>query len=142
MKKKPLLATTVLALLATLAAVSQPASGPKYHTIFQFEEAQGQAWETLFPHVENLQAALKDQGGVEVEVVFFGPGLNMLRKTNTAYEARLKRLADAGVKLAACQNAMKLMNLKTEDLFPFAAQVDSAMAELTRKQQEGWSYIH
>jgi uncharacterized protein len=46
------------------------------------------------------------------------------------------------VKLSACQNAMRLMNVKTEDLFPFAAQVDSGVAELARKQEAGWAYIH
>ena len=51
-------------------------------------------------------------------------------------------MVDMGVKLTACQNAMKLMNVKTEDLFPFASQVDSAVAELTRKQEAGWAYIH
>jgi intracellular sulfur oxidation DsrE/DsrF family protein len=51
-----------------------------------------------------------------VEVVFFGPGLNMLLKKNTAYEERLKQLADSG---------------ETEGLFPF-----------TKQQEAGWAYIH
>ena len=54
----------------------------------------------------------------------------------------MKQLADSGVRLSACQNAMRLMNVKTEDLFPFAAQVDSGVAELVRKQESGWAYIH
>jgi intracellular sulfur oxidation DsrE/DsrF family protein len=37
---------------------------------------------------------------------------------------------------------MRLMNVKTEDLFPFAAQVDAGVAELARKQEAGWAYIH
>ena len=74
--------------------------------------------------------------------MFFGRGLNMLRKTNAAYEERLKQLADSGVKLSACQNAMRALNIKTEDLFPFASQVDSGVAEIARKQEAGWAYIH
>jgi len=93
-------------------------------------------------HVNNMRAAFEKDGGSQVEVVFFGAGLNMLRKTNTAYEQRLKQLADSGVTLAACQNAMRVMNIKTEDLFPFASQVDSGVAELVRKQEAGWAYIH
>jgi len=92
-------------------------------------------------HVNNMRTALS-KDGVQVEVVFFGPGLNMLLKKNTAYEERLKQLADSGVTLAACQNAMKFLNVKTEDLFPFATQVDSGVAELVRKQKAGWEYIH
>jgi intracellular sulfur oxidation DsrE/DsrF family protein len=66
----------------------------------------------------------------------------MLLKKNTAYQERLKLLADSGVTLSACQNAMRFKNVKTEDLFPFAAQVDSGVAELARKQEAGWAYIH
>ena len=37
---------------------------------------------------------------------------------------------------------MKNRNVKTEDLFPFASQVDSGIAEMVRKQEQGWAYIH
>src|ERR1700690_3282385 len=46
-----------------------------------------------------------------------------------------------GVVLDACQNSMRLRKVTTEDLFPFASQVDSGVAELIRKQEAGWSYI-
>ena len=54
---------------------------------------------------------------------------------------RLKEADGKGVILAACQNSMRARGVKTEDLFPFAAQVDSGVAELVRKQEAGWSYI-
>jgi intracellular sulfur oxidation DsrE/DsrF family protein len=37
---------------------------------------------------------------------------------------------------------MRFLKVTTEDLFPFAAQVDSGVAELVRRQKEGWQYIH
>ncbi|MBZ5578056.1 MAG: DsrE family protein [Acidobacteriia bacterium] len=139
--KKSILAVAAVALVAVFAAVSQTSSNPKYQVVFQLTEPQGQAWDMMVAHVTNLQNALS-KDGVQVEVVFFGPGLNMLLKKNTAYEERLKRLADSGVTLAACQNAMKFLNVKTEDLFPFASQVDSGVAEVVRKQKAGWAYVH
>jgi intracellular sulfur oxidation DsrE/DsrF family protein len=77
-----------------------------------------------------------------VEVVFYGPGLSMITKSNTAFEERLKQLTMNGVKLVACRNAMKMRNVKSEDLFPFAGEVDSGIAEMVRKQEAGWAYIH
>ena len=139
---KKILAACVMVLVLVLAALSQTPAGPKHHVVFQLTEPEGPAWGTLIIHVTNMREAFARDGGSEVEVVFFGAGLNMLRKTNTAYEERLKKLADAGVVLSACQNAMRLMNVKTEDLFPFASQVDSGIAELARKQEAGWAYIH
>jgi intracellular sulfur oxidation DsrE/DsrF family protein len=139
--KKTIFAVLGLAFGMTWLATSQTPAAPKYRTVFQVTEDQGDAWDFVVPHVTNLQAAMA-KDGVEVEVVFFGPGVKMLTKNNKAYEERLKQLADKGVKLAACQNAMKFFKLTTEDMFPFAVQVDAGVAELTRRQAEGWSYIH
>ena len=140
--KKTLLGALALTLLIGFAAVSQTPKAPKHHIVFQLTEPDGAAWAMLPMHVNNSREALSKDGASEIEVVFFGPGLRMLLKSNTAYEERLKQLADSGVTLSACQNAMRMMNIKTEDLFPFAKQVDSGAAELVRKQEAGWSYIH
>lgn len=139
--KKTIAVIAVLLLVVAFGALPQTPAGSRYHVVFQLTEPQGQAWDMMIAHVTNMKAALA-KDGVEVEVVFFGPGLNMLLKKNSAYEERLRQLADNGVTLAACQNAMRYMKVTTEDLFPFAVQVDSGVAELVRRQKEGWQYIH
>lgn len=141
--KMTLLSTVVLALLLGYAGISQThAASPKHHVAFQLSESDDTSWGAVVVHVNNTMKALADDGGAQVEVVFWGPGLEMLRKTNTAYEERLKLLSDHGVKLLACRNAMKNRKVTTEDLFPFAGQVDSGIAEIVRKQESGWAYIH
>jgi intracellular sulfur oxidation DsrE/DsrF family protein len=140
--KKMILAAVALGLILVCVAVSQTPAAPKHRVIFQLTEPEGREWNLLSIHVNNFREAFAKDGGSEIEVIFFGPGLNMLRKTNAAHADRLKQLVDSGVTLAACQNAMRLMNVKTEDLFPFAVQVDSGVAELARKQEAHWTYIH
>jgi intracellular sulfur oxidation DsrE/DsrF family protein len=140
--KKTLLSVAALALAVVIGAVSQTPKTPKHHIVFELNEPEGGAWDSLVKHVNNTRNALAADGGSQVEVVFWGAGLNMLRKSNTAYEERLKQLVDDGVTLSACQNAMKVMNVKTEDLFPFASQVDSGIAQIVRRQEAGWAYIH
>jgi intracellular sulfur oxidation DsrE/DsrF family protein len=140
--KKTILSATALALVLICGAVSQTAKSTNHHVVFQLTEPEGPAWGTLTTHVNNMRNAFARDGGAQVEVVFYGQGLNMLRKTNTAYEERLKQLTDEGVTLSACQNAMRVLNVKTEDLFPFASQVDSGIAQIVRRQEAGWSYIH
>jgi intracellular sulfur oxidation DsrE/DsrF family protein len=145
--KTTLLLAIALTLLLGYTAISQtpltaPSAGPKHHVAFQLSEGDDTAWGAVVIHVNNTMNALADDGGAEVEVVFWGPGLAMLAKTNTAYEARLKQLSDRGVKLLACRNSMKNRKVKTEDLFPFAGQVDSGIAEIVKKQEAGWAYIH
>jgi uncharacterized protein len=141
-RKHVVLSVVTLALFATFTAAAQTPAGPKHHAVIQLTEPEGDAWGTLIAHVENMQAAFEKDGGVQIEVVFFGPGVTMLRKTNFTYMDDLKRLADKGVIIAACQNAMKFFKLKTEDLFPFATQVDAGVAEVVRKQEAGWAYLH
>jgi uncharacterized protein len=140
--KKTLLVAPVLALLLGYAAISQTSAGPKHHVVFQLSEPEGSAWSSLALHVNNTMKSLADDGGSQIEVVFYGPGLSMLTKSSTAYEEPLKQLSEKGVKLLACRNAMKMRNVKTEDLYPFAGQVDSGIAEMVRKQEGGWAYIH
>jgi intracellular sulfur oxidation DsrE/DsrF family protein len=140
MRKTSVLAAIVL-LVAGFSAASQTAATPKHRAVLQMSEPRGDEWSYLLAHVQNVRIAFANDGGVDVEVVFFGPGLNMLRKTNTDSEEILKRFAKEGVKLAACRNSMRDRNLTTDDLFPFITTVDSGVAELVRKQEAGWAYV-
>ncbi len=100
----------------------------------------GDSWNQLFANIENIHKVFAADG-IQIEVVFYGKGLPMLLKTNSAYEERMKRASSTGVVLAACQNSMRIQKVTTEDLIPFAAQVDSGVAELIRKQEAGWSIV-
>jgi intracellular sulfur oxidation DsrE/DsrF family protein len=131
-----------LGLLLAFATVAQTPAAPKHHVVFQLSEPDGPAWNSLSIHVNNVMKALEEDGGSQVEVVFYGPGLAMLTKASKSYEEALKHLSDKGVKLLACRNAMKVRKVKSEDLFPFAGEVDSGIAEIIRKQESGWAYIH
>jgi intracellular sulfur oxidation DsrE/DsrF family protein len=76
-----------------------------------------------------------------VAVVAYGKGINLLLKTNAAFEEGLKKATGSGVVMAVCQNSMRARKVKVEDLFPFATPVDSGVAELIRKQEAGFAYI-
>jgi hypothetical protein len=142
MNKRMLLlaALVVTAALPAFSQTSQAAPKAKHKVVFELNAAAPSGWDQLFHNVDNVLKIFGGEG-VQVEVVFFGKGLRMLLKNNSEYAERLKEAADKGVTLAACQNSMRAMKVTTEDLFPFAAQVDSGVAELVRKQEAGWSYI-
>lgn len=139
---KTLVSVPALALLLGVAAFAQTPATPKHHAVFQLSEPDGAAWSSLSLHVNNVMKALAEDGGSQIEVVFYGPGLAMLTKASKTYEDALKQLSDKGVKLLACRNAMKMRNVKSEDLYPFAGEVESGIAEIIRKQESGWAYIH
>jgi uncharacterized protein len=136
----PLAALIVASVFPALAQEPKALPPAKHKVVFELNAPAPSGWDQLFHNVENVQKIFGGEG-VQVEVVFFGRGLTMLLKKNAEYAERLKEAADKGVILAACQNSMRAMKVTTGDLFPFAAQVDSGVAELIRKQEAGWSYI-
>jgi len=114
-------------------------SAPKHRVVFQMN-MPSESWTQLMGNVGNIQKAFGAEG-VQIEIVFYGKGLTALLKTNKDYEERLKKLAESGVVLGACQNSMRLQKVTSADIFPFSTEVDSGVAELVRKQEAGWTYI-
>jgi uncharacterized protein len=138
--------TTLLAVLAVATAgvahaQTAPASAPaKHKVVFQMNVADNDSWNQLFGNIGNARRAF-EKDGIQIEVVFYGKGITALLKTNTAFEERLKKAAAEGVVLGACQNTMRLRKITSQDIFPFATEVDSGVAELIRKQEAGFAYI-
>jgi hypothetical protein len=131
---------TVVALLAlALAAISQTAKPRRHRVVIEMSLASHDAWAEAEAHVSVLRAAFPN--AVDIEVVCMGEGLPMLSRSDTGLQAALQRDADSGVVFAACQRSMRARKLQTEDLFPFARQVPSGMAEVVMKQEAGYSYL-
>ena len=53
----------------------------------------------------------------------------------------LRKLADGGVASVACETTMRKEKITKDQLLPFVTTVDSGVAEVVRKQEQGWSYI-
>jgi intracellular sulfur oxidation DsrE/DsrF family protein len=138
--KKSILTLIALLLVLVFAAISQTPASHKHQVVMQMNTPQGDSWNQLFANIENIQKVFANDG-IQIEVVCYGKGLSMLLRTDSAYEERMKKASESGVVLAACQNSMRIQKVKTEDLVPFAAQVDSGVAELIRKQEAGWSIV-
>jgi uncharacterized protein len=138
--KKTILALIALMLVVAFAAVSQTPQTHKHQVVLQMNVDTPDSWNQLFGNIQNIQTVF-GADKIQIEVVAYGKGLSLLLKTNSAFEERMKKAIASGVVLDACQNTMRLRKVTTEDLFPFASQVDSGVAELIRKQEAGWSYI-
>ncbi len=83
---------------------------------------------------------------VRVEVVTNGEGLALLRADTTLHARRIARLQERHDNLAfvACQNTIdRLAREKgiTARLLPGVVIIDSGVAQLMRRQNQGWAYI-
>lgn len=141
MKTKLFLPFLFVALLVAgvgrLAAASAAAT---HRVVFEVTSPDARVWTGALNNVENLRTALG--GATEVEVVAHGNGLGFLLRTNTALADRMKRLAADGVVFAACRNTMRRQHVTADALLPFATTVDSGVAEVVRRQEQGWAYVH
>jgi intracellular sulfur oxidation DsrE/DsrF family protein len=138
--KKTILTLIALTLVLAFAAISQTPPAHQHQVVLQMNVDGMDSWNQLFANIQNIQAVF-GADKIQIEVVAYGKGLSLLLKTNSAFEERMKKAIAGGVVLAACQNTMRLRKVTTDDLFPFASQVDSGVAELIRRQEAGWSYI-
>ena len=97
--------------------------------------------------VESLLRHYRDtRQNARVEVVINGKGLELVRIDTSAFAERIQKLQSEfdNLTFAACQNTID--RLKREQgiivrLLPGVVVIDSGVAELTRRQNQGWAYI-
>jgi uncharacterized protein len=81
-----------------------------------------------------------------VEVVVNGDGLALVRTDTSAFAGRIQRLQReySNLTFAACQNTIDRLSeaLGTGiQLLPGVITIDSGMAEIMRRQNQGWTYL-
>jgi intracellular sulfur oxidation DsrE/DsrF family protein len=83
---------------------------------------------------------------VEIEIVTFGPGLNMLRDDTSPVKARIKAIAAStpAISFKACGNTQGNMSKaenKEISLIPEATVVKSGVVHVMELQEQGWTYV-
>jgi intracellular sulfur oxidation DsrE/DsrF family protein len=81
-----------------------------------------------------------------VEVVVNGGGLRLVRTDTSAFAARIQRLQRDydNLTFAACQNTIDRLAREqgvSVRLLPGVITIDSGMAEIMRRQHQGWTYL-
>jgi uncharacterized protein len=137
MKRRSLFA--FLALPAALPVFAQQKPAAKQRVIFQVSDNDPAKWNLALNNAKNVQTDLgKDK--VQIEIVAYGPGLNML-KAESSVGGRLAGALDDSVGLIACENTMKNTKVSREDMYQGIAYVMAGVTHIMQRQQEGWSYI-
>jgi len=124
-------------LLPSLAAAQTAA--PRNRALFQVTDNDPARWNMILNNMQNLREGVAGEP-VEIELVAYGPGINML-KGESAVRQRIAEALKSGVRVNACQNTMSGMKLTPADMLPEIGYVPSGVVEVMRKQQQGWAYI-
>jgi len=97
--------------------------------------------------IEGLMRHYRDNRvSAHVEVVINGRGLELVRVDTSAHAARIARLLKEydNLTFAACQNTIDRLKREqgiTARLLPGVVVTDSGMAEIMRRQHQGWTYL-
>jgi len=138
-RRSLVLGGTAALLAIALPAAAQAQATPRNRALFQVTDNDPARWNLI---LNNMSALREDVGseGAEIELVAYGPGLNML-KADSPVKQRIAEALKSGVKINACQNTMRGMKLTPADILPEIGYVPSGVVEVMRKQQQGWAYI-
>lgn len=139
MKMNRFLATLLLAAAAVLSPLAAQADGAKHHLVLQVSDNDPQKWNLALNNAENVQEAL-GKDNVEVEIVAYGPGLNML-KAESKVAPRLNKALDNNVGLLACATTMRKMKVTKADLAGGTKVVPGGIIHIMQRQKEGWNYV-
>jgi hypothetical protein len=137
-------ATLALTVGAALRAVAQK---PKMHrVVVQVTQNDPAVMNMALNNVENLVSYFHDKGEkVEVEVVAYGAGLNMMRSDTSPVKDRLAVLSgNKSITFSGCGNTLAKQSVsesKQVSLVPEAHIVSAGIARVVELQEEGWTYV-
>lgn len=135
-----ILGVLVVAVASVVAVAGAAPAAQKHRVVFQVISNGVEQWDAVLGNVENVREAF-GTANTEIAVVTHGKGLGMVIAADNKHGERMKKLSDGGVLFLACENTMKKKKVTKDQLMPFVTTVDSGVAEIVRKQEQGWSYI-
>ena len=107
--------------------------------VIQVSDNDPAKWNLALSNARNVQADL-GRDNVEIEIVAYGPGLNMLKEDSKA-AGGLAEALDSNVGLVACENTMRNTKVHKSDMYSGVSYVGAGVVHIMKRQREGWSYI-
>ena len=131
-------ATAAFAILQP-GAYAQSTGTKRQGIVIQVSDNDPAKWNLALNNAKNLQDDV-GAANVEIEIVAYGPGINMLKLESPA-GSRIADAAKAGIKVTACENTMRGQKLTKDDMLAGISYVPAGVTEIMKKQHEGWAYL-
>ncbi|HUW99030.1 MAG TPA: hypothetical protein VMV40_09365 [Acidiferrobacter sp.] len=107
--------------------------------IFQISTGSPATWKVAVHNARHLTERRPRQP-VRIEIVAFGPGLGMILK-NSPVARDLIALHKSGVLVEASQGSLLRHGFALKDVLPLVHYIPSGIAEIVRRERQGWAYI-
>ena len=127
--------------------VGAQAQGQVYRLAIHVDQDDAQVMNMALNNAKNVKTFYEAQGDkVEVEIVAYGPGLNMFIDGKSPVKDRISvmSLEDPDLHFAACGNTYQAMSKKAGKDLPLVSEakiVPSGVVRLMELQREGYAYL-
>lgn len=112
-----------------------------YKALYIINQSEEKKIKALFRNINNALEDPRLKGKLQVELIAFGDGVEIFRKTNH-YDTLLIDLQKKGVLLAECENTIKERKISKDELWSFISYVPSGNGEIIIRQYQGWAIVH
>jgi len=144
----PVLSSPAGAQSSAAPSSRQAVSAKKQHrVVIQVSENDPRTMNLALNNAENLRGFYEQAGeAVQIEIVAYGPGLNMVRSDTSPVKDRVAALANRPqrVTFSGCTNTLNTQSKqegKAISLLPEAQSVPTGIARIVQLQEQGWTYI-
>ena len=130
----------------SVAKAAQSADAPA-KVLIHISSGQPEHLKSVLDDVDDLMSYYRrSHQKARVEVIANGEGLGMLLAGVSPYAERIRQMQKEyhGLTFVACQNTIDRYQQElgmTAKLLPGVVVIDSGVAQIMRRQQEGWAYI-
>jgi uncharacterized protein len=93
-----------------------------------------------FANIRNLLTEL-GENEVSAELVANGEAVKFFVSEYNDLEDPINELASKGVRMLACEKAMKKYEVDKSDLLSCVSTIPAGVVQLVKRQEEGWSYV-
>src|ERR1700730_11334243 len=140
---------TVALLSITFAGPALAAGDKTHHVAFHVDQNDPDVMNQTLNNATNVIEFYRGKNeDVDVDIVTYGPGLNMLRADTSPVQDRIKRLKDMVLPgkiqfsaSSATTTAMEKKEGHAISIVPEASVVPSGVIHLMELQEQGWSYV-
>ncbi len=131
------------------SSVAQTTTGAdtQAKVLFHVSDGQTEHLKTVLDDVEDLMKYYRhSHQKARVEVITNGEGLNLLLTGISPYAERIQKMQKEyhGLTFVACQNTIDRYQQElglTVKLLPGVVTIDSGVAQIMRRQHQGWAYL-
>ncbi len=146
---RSVIAAFALGLLSIGAAQAQGAK--PHHIVIQVDQNDPAVMNLALNNAQNVVQYYRDKNeDVAVEIVAYGPGLNMLRADTSPLKDRIAHIASSEatfpskIVFSACNNTLQGMEKREGHkitIIPQAGIVPSGVVRIMQLEEQGWSYV-